>query len=113
MERENAASGVYDLESGRHFCNMSEIPNCGGGGWTLAMKINDTKVIKILLSILYELKWYEILRPRDEIYESYKFDVVAIFLVLFETFSNLNNLMCNKKTYDLHFIKVPNELASL
>ncbi|XP_065055075.1 uncharacterized skeletal organic matrix protein 5-like [Rhopilema esculentum] len=22
---------------------MSEIPNCGGGGWTLAMKINGTK----------------------------------------------------------------------
>ncbi|XP_065070552.1 uncharacterized protein LOC135695369 [Rhopilema esculentum] len=44
LEKENAASGVYDLESGRHFCNMSEIPNCGGGGWTLAMKIDGTKV---------------------------------------------------------------------
>ena len=50
MEIENAASGVYDLESGRHFCNMSEIPNCGGGGWTLAMKIDGTKVTNHILN---------------------------------------------------------------
>ncbi|XP_065055027.1 uncharacterized protein LOC135683633 isoform X2 [Rhopilema esculentum] len=43
LEGKNTESGVYTLESGRHFCNMSDIPNCGGGGWTLAMKIDGTK----------------------------------------------------------------------
>ena len=40
----NAASGVYNLTDGRHFCRIGDIPECGSGGWTLAMKIDGTKV---------------------------------------------------------------------
>ncbi|XP_065059888.1 uncharacterized protein LOC135687256 isoform X2 [Rhopilema esculentum] len=36
-------SGVYRLKSGLHFCNMSNVGSCGGGGWTLAMKVDGSK----------------------------------------------------------------------
>eukprot|EP00794_Sanderia_malayensis_P007738 gene7738-8578_t len=40
-EMPTAANGIYKLASGRHYCMMNELPDCGGtGGWTLAMKIN-------------------------------------------------------------------------
>ena len=38
------ASGVYRLKSGLHYCNMSSVGSCGGGGWTLAMKVDGSKV---------------------------------------------------------------------
>ena len=44
----NATSGVYNLKDGRHFCRMGDISGCGSGGWTLAIKINGTKVGSIL-----------------------------------------------------------------
>ena len=43
-----AGSGVYMLKAGRHFCRMGDISECGSGGWTLAMKINGTKVSSML-----------------------------------------------------------------
>lgn len=35
--------GVYQLTSGKHYCAMSSVGECGGGGWTLAMKVNGSK----------------------------------------------------------------------
>ena len=38
-------TGVYDLEAGKHFCYMDTLAGaCGKGGWTLALKVNGTKV---------------------------------------------------------------------
>ena len=39
-----ARDGVYQLEHGLHHCIMGDIAGCGGGGWTLAMKIDGAKV---------------------------------------------------------------------
>ena len=40
----HAVSGVYELEDGRHFCRIGDVPHCGSGGWTLALKIDGSKV---------------------------------------------------------------------
>ena len=40
----DAKSGVYELEDGKHFCRMGDVTGCGAGGWTLAMKVNGSKV---------------------------------------------------------------------
>ena len=32
------------------YCRMEEIPGCGGGGWTLVLKIDGNKVLKRVLS---------------------------------------------------------------
>ena len=40
----SATTGIYDLTLGKHYCVMQNIPNCGQGGWTLAMKIDGSKV---------------------------------------------------------------------
>ena len=42
-ERPWSATGVYDLESGKHFCYMDDISGATGG-WTLALKIDGSKV---------------------------------------------------------------------
>ena len=39
-----SVSGVYKLKSGKHHCVMGNATGCGGGGWTMAMKINGSKV---------------------------------------------------------------------
>ena len=47
-------NGVYtlmnndSLEEYQVYCHMTEIPECGSGGWTLVMKIDGYKV-KIIL----------------------------------------------------------------
>ena len=44
------ANGAYDIQLPPHstrarvYCHMQEVPGCGGGGWTLVMKINGSKV---------------------------------------------------------------------
>ena len=45
----NARNGPYFIasEAGsaqQVYCHMDDIPGCEGGGWTLAMKIDGTKV---------------------------------------------------------------------
>ena len=45
----NSENGPYSIvsESGsaqQVYCHMEDIPGCGGGGWTLAMKIDGNKV---------------------------------------------------------------------
>ena len=48
LHQQSAASGAYELEDGSHFCRIGDIPECGSGGWTLALKINGSKVSDIL-----------------------------------------------------------------
>jgi hypothetical protein len=44
------SNGIYNLEvkdsleKYRVYCHMTEIPGCGQGGWTLAMKIDGNRV---------------------------------------------------------------------
>ena len=42
-------NGVYNLKDSSEiykvYCQMTKIPGCGPGGWTLVMKINGDKVI--------------------------------------------------------------------
>ena len=67
--------GVYNLDNGLHYCAMSDTSICGGGGWTLALKIDGSKVkrhfshnysaavCKILLlvrSLIGQLMWSKI-----------------------------------------------------
>ena len=40
----HAVSGVYELEDGRHLCRIGDVPHCGPGGWTLALKMNGSSV---------------------------------------------------------------------
>ena len=41
----SSLSGVYNLESGNHHCLMDKsTDSCGKGGWTLALKVDGTKV---------------------------------------------------------------------
>ena len=43
----SSLSGVYNLESGSHHCLMEKsTDSCGKGGWTLALKVDGTKVGK-------------------------------------------------------------------
>ena len=44
LDQPGAASGAYELEDGSHFCRIGDIPDCGSGGWTLALKIDGSKV---------------------------------------------------------------------
>eukprot|EP00794_Sanderia_malayensis_P008725 gene8725-9656_t len=44
MNQSSDRNGIYKLKSGDHFCLMDEIASCGSGGWTLAMKINGSKL---------------------------------------------------------------------
>ena len=47
----NSTDGIYSLKSystGEYYdvyCHMSEIATCGGGGWTLVMKVDGNKVL--------------------------------------------------------------------
>ena len=34
----------YSLEEYNVYCHMTEIVGCGGGGWTLVMKLDGNKV---------------------------------------------------------------------
>lgn len=44
-EDSTSATGVYALETGKHFCYIdSNARSCGGGAWTLALKVDGTKV---------------------------------------------------------------------
>lgn len=36
----------YSFEEYNVYCHMSEIVGCGGGGWTLVMKLDGEKVKK-------------------------------------------------------------------
>eukprot|EP00794_Sanderia_malayensis_P008724 gene8724-9654_t len=49
-------NGIYKLKSGDHFCLMDEIPGCGSGGWTLAMKVNGSKVTFLSESAYWQNK---------------------------------------------------------
>ena len=49
----NAASGAYELTDGRHFCRIGDVPHCGSGGWTLALKIIGSRVSNMM--IIYSL----------------------------------------------------------
>lgn len=46
----NSTDGIYTLKSassGKYydvFCHMTDIDACGGGGWTLIMKLDGNKV---------------------------------------------------------------------
>ena len=41
----SSVSGVFDLEIGKHHCLMDRSNgSCGEGGWTLALKVDGTKV---------------------------------------------------------------------
>ena len=31
----HAVSGAYELEDGRHFFRIGDVPHCGSGGWSL------------------------------------------------------------------------------
>ena len=44
LDQPGAASGAYELEEGSHFCRIGDIPECGSGGWTLAIKVDGSKV---------------------------------------------------------------------
>ena len=49
MLRRESKSGAYYLKTegggvAHTYCHMEEIPGCGGGGWTLVMKIDGKKV---------------------------------------------------------------------
>ena len=37
---------------------MSELPGCGAGGWTLAMKIDGTKVRNFVLAFFRDITTY-------------------------------------------------------
>ena len=43
-------NGVYTLQQNQSlpqykvYCHMTDIPRCGGGGWTLVMKLDGNKV---------------------------------------------------------------------
>ena len=40
-----SVTGVYELDIGKHYCFMEQSGgSCGVGGWTLAMKVDGTKV---------------------------------------------------------------------
>eukprot|EP00112_Aurelia_sp_Birch-Aquarium-sp1_P014710 Seg319.10 transcript_id=Seg319.10/GoldUCD/mRNA.D3Y31 product=Peroxidasin protein_id=Seg319.10/GoldUCD/D3Y31 len=41
--RPDLGDGFYKLSSGEHYCIMKDISGCGGGGWTLAMKLDGSK----------------------------------------------------------------------
>ena len=47
-----AKDGVYQLEDGPHHCIMGDISGCGGGGWTLAMKIDGAKVCFFVIALI-------------------------------------------------------------
>ena len=41
----SSVSGVFELEIGKHHCVMERSNvGCGEGGWTLALKVDGTKV---------------------------------------------------------------------
>ena len=40
------------------YCHMSELPGCGAGGWTLAMKIDGTKVRNFVLAFFRDITTY-------------------------------------------------------
>lgn len=45
----NAGNGIYLIKPGSNqycktYCQMTSLPGCSGGGWTLAMKIDGRKV---------------------------------------------------------------------
>ena len=50
------SNGVYQLKNNHSleeyqvYCHMTEISGCGSGDWTLVMKIDGDKVIKIILN---------------------------------------------------------------
>ena len=49
MHRRESKSGAYYLKTeeggvAHTYCHMEDIPECGGKGWTLVMKINGKKV---------------------------------------------------------------------
>ncbi len=60
----SATDGVYQLEDGPHHCIMDSIPGCGVGGWTLAMKIDGTKVC-----FFYLIPWFDIVIQRFCLYD--------------------------------------------
>ena len=53
----SSATGVYDLETGKHFCYMeSSSGSCGVGGWTLALKVDGTKVSHLPFNMPHSLQ---------------------------------------------------------
>ena len=48
----SSGNGIYSISPfegviQRVYCHMDEIPGCGSGGWSIVMKINGQKVIKL------------------------------------------------------------------
>ena len=39
------------------YCHMAEIPGCDGGGWTLVMKINGSKVLRCIVWCSFGFKF--------------------------------------------------------
>jgi hypothetical protein len=58
----NSTNGVYNLKSistGEYYdvyCHMTDIGTCGGGGWTLVMKLDGNKVKKGLQGLVFSEK---------------------------------------------------------
>ena len=48
-EDPSSPTGIYNLQDGKHFCFIENTAGfCGAGGWTLALKVNGTKVICLI-----------------------------------------------------------------
>ena len=47
MKGDKAYSLLMNSEEVQVYCHMADIPGCGGGGWTLAMKVDGSKVLCI------------------------------------------------------------------
>ena len=45
MKEDKAYSLLMDSREIQIYCHMTDIPGCGSGGWTLAMKLDGSKVL--------------------------------------------------------------------
>ena len=56
-------NGIYKLENNNSleeyeaYCHMTEISGCGGGGWTLVMKLDGNKVKGNYASLTFRTEW--------------------------------------------------------
>ena len=50
MKEDKAYSLLMDSEEVQVYCHMTDIPGCDGGGWTLVMKLNGSKVLCFTMS---------------------------------------------------------------
>ena len=45
VKKDKAYSIVMDSREVQVYCHMTDIPGCNGGGWTLVMKLDGSKVL--------------------------------------------------------------------